>query len=253
VQIFSSYGKYYDIIYADKEYEKECDFLEEAFKKYARTLPRTILDAGCGTGSHAVSLTKRGFKVTGVDASETMIKIAEAKAKKNRADIDFHLMDLRNLQLNRKFDACIGMFTIVGYIIENEDVKKVLSNIRRHLNSHSLFLFDFWYGPAVLHIRPSPRMKIAEKDDVRITRFAEPDLNTQLHLCKVKYSLTVTEKKKVIDEIEETHIVRYFFAEEIEHFLEGANFRLLRLCQFLNLAAEPTEKDWNVAAIARAV
>lgn len=253
MQSFASYGKYYDIIYADKEYEKECDFLEGIFKKYAGSLPKTTLDAGCGTGSHAVSLGKRGFNITGIDASETMIRIARAKAERNGVNIDFHVMDLRKLKLNKKFDACISMFTVVGYIVETEDVEKVFRNIRKHLNTHSLFIFDFWYGPAVLHIRPSPRMKNAKKDDVQVIRFAEPHLNTLLHLCEVKYSLIVTKKKKIIDELEETHTVRYFFPKEIQHILEEANFRLLRLCPFRNLNAEPTENDWNVVAIAQAV
>lgn len=253
MQNFSSYGKYYDVIYKDKEYEKECDFLEEIFKKYAGSQPKTALDAGCGTGSHALSLSKRGFKITGVDASETMIKVAKAKAERNGVHIDFHVMDLRKLQLDKKFDACISMFTVVGYIVENQDVERVFYNIRNHLNTYSLFIFDFWYGPAVLHIRPSSRMKNTEKDGVRVIRFAEPHLNTLLHLCEVKYSLIVTEKKKIRDKIEETHIVRYFFPKEIQHFLREADFKLLRLCPFLNLNKEPTEDDWNVVAIAQAI
>jgi len=252
-KVFSSYGRYYDIIYADKDYEKECDFLEEIFQKYSKFETRSILDGGCGTGGHAIPLAKRGYEVTGVDFSEEMIGVAREKASKNGSNIDFNLMDLRKLHLNKKFDACISMFTVVGYIVENEDVEKVFRNIRKHLKPHSLFLFDFWYGPAVLHIRPSSRIKIAKKDDMQVIRFAEPRLNTLLHLCEVKYSLIVTRKKKIIDEAEETHRVRYFFPKEIQHFLEETEFRLLGLCPFLNLEAEPTENDWDVMGIAQAV
>lgn len=252
-KVFNSYGKYYDIIYADKNYEKECDFLEKIFQRYSKSKVKTILDGGCGTGGHAIPLAKRGYEVTGIDLSEEMISIAKEKASRIGTNVNFSTMDLRKLHFNKKFDAFICMFTVVGYIVENEDVEKVFRNIRNHLKPHSLFLFDFWYGPTVLHIRPSPRIKIAKKDDMQVIRFAEPHLNTLLHLCEVKYSLIVTKKKKIIDEVEETHHVRYFFPKEIQHFLKATNFRLLGLCPFLNLKKELTENDWNVMGIAQAV
>ena len=40
----------YDLIYKDKDYEGECDFVEEIFEKYSSTAVRTVLDGGCGTG-----------------------------------------------------------------------------------------------------------------------------------------------------------------------------------------------------------
>ena len=86
---FRSYGKYYDIIYADKDYEKECDFLEEIFRNYSKIIPKTILDGGCGTGGHAIPLAERGYEVTGIDLSEEMINIAKEKASKTGVNIDF--------------------------------------------------------------------------------------------------------------------------------------------------------------------
>lgn len=162
-EIFKSYAKYYDIIYADKDYEKECDFLEEIFRNYSKITPKTILDGGCGTGGHAIPLAKRGYEVTGVDLSEEMINIAKEKAKENGVNIDFRVMDLRELRLNKKFDVCILMFAVIDYIINTKDLLKVFANIRETLKNDSLFIFDFWYGPAVLTILPTPRMKTLER------------------------------------------------------------------------------------------
>ncbi len=49
------YANAYDSLYQDKDYEKECDFIEAIFEKNKRN-PRTILDLGCGTGGHAIVL-----------------------------------------------------------------------------------------------------------------------------------------------------------------------------------------------------
>ena len=74
---FSLSGRWYDALYADKPYTKECDFIEEAFKRYAVDRPKKILDIGCGTGGHALELARRGYNVTGIDASRIMIKAAD--------------------------------------------------------------------------------------------------------------------------------------------------------------------------------
>jgi SAM-dependent methyltransferase len=251
--VFKSYAKYYDIIYSDKNYEKECDFLEEIFSNYSKITPKKILDGGCGTGGHAIPLAERGYDVTGIDLSEEMINIAKEKARKRNVNIDFYVMDLRDLKLSKKFDACILMFSVIDYLTDTKDLLKTLTNIREVLKNDSLLIFDFWYGPAVITNPPTPRMKIIEKEDLKIIRFAEPFLNTLHHTCEVNYHLIVTKKDKIMYEGREKHTLRFYFPEEIKHYLEESSFQLLKLCPFLNLNGQPSEKTWHVTAIAQAV
>jgi SAM-dependent methyltransferase len=251
--VFQSYGKYYDIIYIDKNYEEECNFVEEIFRKYSKFMPKTILDGGCGTGGHAIPLAKRGYEVTGIDLSEEMINIAREKASKSGVNVKFNVMDLRKLQLNKKFDACICMFAVIDYLTDNKELLKALSNIRDHLKVDSLLVFDFWYGPAVLTTFPTPRIKIIEEEGLRVIRFANPHLDSLHHICEVDYNFMAIKENSIIYEGKEKHIVRFYFPEEIRHYLEESGFQPLRLCSFLNLNAEPSEKTWNVTAIAQAI
>jgi len=64
------YAGTYDALYQDKDYEAECDFLQQVFARYAQAPIRAILDLGCGTGGHALPLARRGYALTGVDRSE---------------------------------------------------------------------------------------------------------------------------------------------------------------------------------------
>jgi len=250
--IFASYGKYYDILYADKNYEKECDFLEEIFRKYSKTPSKVILDVGCGTGGHAIPLAKRSYKITGIDSSKIMINLAKEKAKNAGVKVDFYEMDMSRLELNRKFDACVCMFAVIDYLTDNKTIDNSLSGIRKHLKDGSLFIFDFWYGPAVLSILPSIKLKRMEKGGVKVIRFAEPRLDTPHHVCRVNYYVIVTRGSLILEEVEEEHVVRFFFPEEIKYHLEKCGFELLKLCTFPTLDAEPTKQTWNVAAISRA-
>jgi SAM-dependent methyltransferase len=95
------YSGVYDALYQDKGYEKECDYIEALFKKYDYR-PTTILDLGCGTGGHALILSKRGYKVSGVDRSASMLDIAKKKARDQRSEIEFIQGDITRISVNKK-------------------------------------------------------------------------------------------------------------------------------------------------------
>jgi len=253
MKAFEKYAEYYDLIYRDKDYEAECDFIEEIFRRFASSPVKTILDGGCGTGGHALPLARRGYLVTGIDSSKIMLKRAEKKAEEGNLSLDFHHGDLRQFNLGRKYDACLCMFAVMNYVTRTEDVLKILKSIRQHLHTSSLFIFDFWNGLAVLRILPSVREQVVEDNNVRVTRIAQPELDAFNHLCRVHYRLLVNQDDALVDEITETHVIRYFFPQEITHYLDETGFEVLKICPFLDIDGKVDESVWNVAAITRAV
>ena len=250
-KVFGTYGEYYDIFYSDKDYEKECDFIQEIFKAYSAKPVKSILDVGCGTGGHSILLARRGYKVTGIDASQVMISKAKEKSKGHGTGLTFQTADIRKFDLKKKFDACISMFAVLNYITDTDDILKALENIRRHLKPGSIFTFDFWNGLAVLRILPSVRVKVVEKDGKRVIRTVHPEMDALHHICKSHYHVLVTQGENILNEFKETHVVRYFFPQEIAHYLNDAGFELLKFCPFLNLNGTVDENEWNVTAIAR--
>ncbi len=252
-KVFERYGEYYDLIYSDKDYEGECDFLESIFKKYSPIPIRSIFDGGCGTGGHTIPLNRRGYEVIGVDVSKTVIEKALEKAKKAGLKIDFRVVDLRSLTLERKFDAAICMFAVMNYFITNLELERVIKNLRAVLKEGALFIFDVWNGLAVLRILPEVRVKMTKDKGKRVIRWVHPELDSFNHLCRDRYHLVVTEGKKLVDEVTETHTIRYFFPQEIKHYLEGNDFEVIEICPFLQLGGKVDETVWNMACIARAV
>lgn len=246
-------AKIYDLIYKDKDYEGECDFIEEIFEKFFSKSVKAILDGGCGTGGHAIPLAKRGYEIIGIDTSEAMVKRAKEKAGKLNLSLDFRVSDLCQFDNAIKFDACICMFATISYITETENILRALTNIRRHLETGCLLIFDVWNGLAVLRLLPSVRVKIVEDKGVKIIRIAQPNLDAFNHLCQVHYHLLVTQNDTLIDDVEETHLIRYLFPQEITHYLKDAGFETLKICPFPDLAGRVDENTWNIAVIAKAI
>jgi SAM-dependent methyltransferase len=250
----SNYARCYDALYAEKDYEAECDLIERVLRTYGEGKIASILDLGCGTGNHALPLARRGFEVIGVDRSEFMLEQARSKAASSGPTFhaDFYQADIKSVDVGRRFDAALMMFAVLGYQLANEDVIAALRAARRHLDPGGLFVFDVWYGPAVLFQRPSERVKIIPTSTGKILRVSSSTLATNHHACAVRYHVWTFAADRLLSETEEEHTVRYFFPLELKLFLEATGFTLIRLGAFPEFDCEPDETTWNVLAVARA-
>ncbi len=245
---FGQYAQYYDTIYKDKDYDKEVKFLNIIFEKYGK--PVNILEVGCGTGNYTKLLLEQGYDITGIDISEKMLKIAKKKCRKGK----FHAMDLRQMALNERFDACIGMFAVIGYLTESNEIETAFKKVFTHLKDGGLFVFDIWNGLSVIRILPETRIKKFEDEYLKITRISEPLLRSADHVCDVNYKLFVLHKKNgKYEEIDEEHTVRFFFPKEVEYMLKATGFEVLKICPFLDLNKKIDEYTWNMCVIAKKI
>jgi len=246
------YAEQYDLLYGEKDYEAECDLLEEAFRRYAMGKVQSILDLGCGTGSHAIPLAQRGYVVTGVDLSEDMLAHARQKAQALPTQVQpptFFHGDARTVEVGQTFDAALMMFAVLGYQLENNDVAAALKTVRKHLRPGGVFIFDVWYGPAVLAIRPSERVKVIPIVGGNVIRVASGTLDTFRHLSEVHYHLWRIQDQELISETEEHHLMRYFFPQELAYFLDQAGLEFKGLTSFPDLDQPAVETSWNVVGV----
>jgi len=245
------YALAYGYLYLDKNYEKECDFIEDVFAKYLGKV-KTVLDLGCGTGGHALILAKRGYRVVGVDCSEEMLNIARSKSKDANLSINFIKSDITDIDLKEKFDAVISMFAVMSYQTTNLALSGTCKVAAKHLVAGGLFIFDCWHGLAVLKERPSARIKeVKLNDKEKIIRFTEPILNALTHTAEIKFKVWMIKEGYPINKIEESHFMRFLFPQEIKYFLEVAGFKKIEFCPFLEFEKPLTEHDWNMTVIAK--
>lgn len=223
---FNLYSQYYNLLYKDKDYLSEVNYVEGVIKKYSEIEVKSILDLGCGTGRHDIHFANKGYKVTGIDLSDTMLQIAE----KDSPHPNCHYLkgDARTLKLHEKFDAIISLFHVASYQTSNEDLKNYFNTAFTHLKPGGIFVFDFWYGPAVLHMKPEYREKVMEDQNLKIKRITRPALKPNINQVEVNFENIIEDKKTGnLNTIKETHNMRYLFLPELEFFLKGEGFSVL--------------------------
>ena len=244
-QFGNLYSQYYDLLYQDKDYIAEVDYIENLIKSHSREV-KTILDLGCGTGKHDELLCDKGYTVHGVDISKEMLEIAEIRRKGKEDKLTFSQSDITQLHLNQKFDTIVSLFHVMNYQNTNIALDEVFSGVKDHLNDDGLFIFDFCYGPAVLTDLPKTTIKRLENEHIKVTRIAESKLHTQLNTVDVEFNIFVTQKEsgKSIER-KEVHTMRYFFDTELEMLCDKHGFSIEARYGWLS-DKKPDFDTWNV-------
>ncbi|BAN36677.1 type 12 methyltransferase [Sulfuricella denitrificans skB26] len=255
MNIFANYARYYDLLYRDKPYQEEAEYVQRLILSHVPNAS-AIVELGCGTGAHAEYLASAGIEVNGVDLSEWMLERAAVRRVQLPDDVaqrlHFSHGDVRDVRLGVRVDAVISLFHVMSYQSENADLQAMFITAREHLRPGGVFIFDVWYGPAVLADRPVVRVKELEDDEVAITRIAQPTLHPRRNLVDVHYRIIACEKKTgCYSETEETHRMRYFFSPEIELLATQAGFSVIDAHEWMS-GQVPGFDTWGVCFVCRA-
>ncbi len=143
-KLFENYSDSYDYESFTKGTKGECNFIEKelSFNKAIK-----ILDVGCGTGRHSIELAKRGYNITGIDLSESMLEKAREKAAKSGLDIEFLQYDARELPFEGCFDAALMLCEGAFPLMETDEMNfKILENVAKALKKEGKFIFTTLNG-----------------------------------------------------------------------------------------------------------
>ena len=145
--MYKDLAKYYDLLYSHLNYRKEAKLIEDLISKFKKSDGKDLLELGCGTGKH-LKFIKNKFRCIGTDINLQMIEIA----KKNVKGVKFQQADMTNLNLNRKFDVIISLFSSIGYVKTYENLEKTIKNISRHLKPGGFVIIEPWLTKAKFKI-----------------------------------------------------------------------------------------------------
>ncbi|GAB1349733.1 class I SAM-dependent methyltransferase [Ignavibacteriales bacterium] len=111
----------------------------------------SVLDLACGSGRHSIEFAKRGYKVTGFDLSNQLLRIAQLESQKLELNLKFVRGDIRSLPFKPEFDLVLNIFTSWGYFESDEENCMALKNAYNLKKEGGKFIFDFFNSDSLVN------------------------------------------------------------------------------------------------------
>lgn len=222
--LYRTIADYYDHLYDPRRATKAYPFLHDLFRR--RGPVHDILDVACGTFALDLPLLKRGYRVTGRDRSQEMIRVVRRNLQEAGRTADVGVGDMRTLGLDRTFDAVLCLGTAFNYLTAPRDVESAMRNFRRHLRPGGILVldltnFDAWIGKPQ-NVRAE--VDYTDPDGTRIAIFAmnEQILAERMHIARF---LTVVQRSRRFDVGFSEAPLRMWSRQELTGRLGRSGFR----------------------------
>lgn len=122
-----------------------------------QTPPGRALDLGCGTGTNAITLTRRGWQVTAIDFSVKAIRNARRKAASAELSIDFQWGDVSDLTgVTGPFDYALDIGCL--FSLSPEARRRCIDGLAKLLPAGSHYMLYAWlprqFGDTIMGMTP---------------------------------------------------------------------------------------------------
>ena len=150
------------IITSPQETGEEAETLCNIIKKHTKQEVKSLLHLGCGAGFHDYTF-KKHFKLTGVDLSLDMLKIA----REINPEVEYHCDDMRSVKLGKLFDA-VAIPDSIDHMETIQDLKSAIQTAYQHLKPGGICLI---LGHIQEEFKANNFVYSGTKDNIEITLF----------------------------------------------------------------------------------
>ncbi len=170
-------------------------------------------------------MARRGYRVTGIDISHQMIDLAKKKA--GNLELDFHVMDMRNLSLREEFGFAYMWFSSFPFLVTNNDAISTLRGIHRSLVQGGVFVFQYsnpWKralgeeGEPVVHKHEDADIKFVQTS----TRTRCPEGNLIRRTIKTRRWSDGKEMQPIVEDF----LQRIYSVDEVDLLARLTHFEL---------------------------
>jgi len=200
--IYQGRTKYYDLIYAWKNYRAEATKLKQLIKKYKKSPGQDLLEVACGTGQH-IKYLKKDFSILGTDISPGMLKLARRK----NPGVPFKQADMTRLKLNQQFDVILCLFSSLGCAKTLSGLKQTLQNFSAHLKPGGVVIIEPWISPTNYRVGTT-HLTTYHSSDIKIARLVVSKKQGQLSLMDIHY--LVAEPNQPVKYFVDRHVMGLF-------------------------------------------
>jgi ubiquinone/menaquinone biosynthesis C-methylase UbiE len=169
--MFTKSQRFYDAIYAGKDYAEEARRLKRFIAAHQRSAGHALLDVACGTGGH-VPYLRDDFVYEGLDLDPQML----ALARQRFPDIPFHHGDMLDFALGRQFDIVTCLFSSIAYARTVPRLRQAIATMTRHLAPGGVLIIAPFLPPEAWVVG-QPHALFVDQPDLKLVRMNVSDVD----------------------------------------------------------------------------
>lgn len=240
------YTPYYDILFKDKDYKRDVlRYIDYLGDQYDRS--NSVLEIGCGTGSHTAILSSHFAQVYAHDIDDKMIDIAIQKNKHSNIQFISGALD-ESKALDEVRSAC-AFFNVINYIQTERDLEKFLHNILSRLDSGAFFVFDMWNGEKMLLNPYYEETRFYQSQDFHIRQIIQTNVNQKNSIVNMKYILYDVTTEQMLEST--SAIFRAWTICELTNIVSDLNIGTLEFFDGKESKTPSHPLSWPIWAILR--
>lgn len=220
---YTGFAEVYDNFMDNIPYEEWAKYLLGILKEYGID-GGLIADLGCGTGSMTELLARAGYDMIGIDNSVEMLEIARDKMQELGLDILYLMQDMREFELYGTVNAVVSICDSMNYILEYEDLVKVIKLVNNYLEQDGYFIFDL--NTPYKYREQLGDQTIAE-DREEISFIWDNYFDQETGINEYDLSIFIRESDGRYRKYEETHYQRAYKLSEIQKAIEQAGMEYI--------------------------
>lgn len=235
---------YFDLVFRD-ETAAEVEFFEQAFKRFSDRKVKRLLEPGCGSGRLVVEMASRGYDVTGLDLSQSMLDYMSMRLKKNKLTADCVLGDMTAMKFKRKFDAAFCTFNTFRHMIDEPNALKHLRTVADNLKKGGLYILGFHLIPIDADPECTERWTAKDRGTKVNCTLRVIDFDRKSRQEMLRISIKATKKNGKVERVRSEFPLRIYTPAQAKRMFKKVNdiFEIAGIYDFDYDIDEPREFD----------
>lgn len=222
---YTSLAAVYDKLNADIDYGEWADYIEGQFAKFATSPVSSVLDLACGTGTMTAELAARGYDMTGIDLSEDMLSVAEAKCDTGhfRHSVLLIRQNMAEFELYGTVNAVVCCLDSLNYLTKTDELARTFAHVHNYLDPNGLFIFDM-NAPAKFKRIYADNSYVLEDEGILCAW--QNDYNSKSKLCDFYLSIFCETENGLWQRFDEIQRERCYSLRTVRKLLSEAGFEI---------------------------
>ncbi len=222
---YRDFALVYDEMMIGVDYPFWTDYILRLFRKYSTLsndeVPFSILDLACGTGNFMVCMREKGWLVTGVDRSLSMLAIANEKLNKTGDNVRLFEQDITRFAVGEKFSLVTCLCDSLNYILSPTHLQATLERVYEHLMPGGIFIADLNSAFKFREVLGDNTYSSVFENSAYIW---SNSFDSTSKLCQMEVDFFHRQKGELFRHFKEVHWQRLYETEEFSQLAKKAGF-----------------------------